>query len=80
MISQKVYTEPLSDIIAANLRIIPPSIRAKHISDPFVTEMILEGFPLMTSKEFVEMFCEVNNCEPDTEITRILFDYVGRIA
>lgn len=42
--------------------------------------MDLEGFPKMTPEEFVEMFCEMNNCEPETEITRILFDYVGRIT
>jgi len=39
-------------------------------------EAKLEGFPHLTSEEFVAMFCEHNGCAPDTEITRIEFEYV----
>ena len=40
-------------------------------------EARLEGFPHLTSEEFVAMFCEHNNCTPVTEVTRIEFEYVS---
>lgn len=37
-----------------------------------------EGFPDMTPGEFVAMFCAAHRgCTPETEVTRIEFDYVG---
>lgn len=39
-------------------------------------ELVAEGFPDMTPEEFVEMFCEHNDCEPHTTINRIEFKYV----
>lgn len=35
-----------------------------------------EGFPAMTGKEFVSMFCENMRCQPETEVTRIEFEYL----
>lgn len=35
-----------------------------------------EGFPSRTAAEFVQMFCEHMECEPDAEVTRIEFKYV----
>jgi hypothetical protein len=32
-----------------------------------------EGFPDLSPREFVEMFCDHNNCTPRTLITRIVF-------
>lgn len=44
---------------------------------PGIPETTLEGFPELTPVQFVETFCNINKkCTPDTEITRILFDYV----
>jgi hypothetical protein len=43
---------------------------------PGIPEVDLEGFPEMTPEEFVEMFCRLNGCQPDTIITRILFNYL----
>ncbi len=42
-------------------------------------ETALEGFPELSPAQFIEMFCEMNDCEPETEITRILFDYTGGV-
>ena len=44
----------------------------------FITplECIREGFPLMGSKEFIEMFCKVNKCDSSTIINRIWFEYI----
>lgn len=36
----------------------------------------LEGFPDLTSADFVQMFCEHNGCAPRTYVTRIEFEYV----
>jgi hypothetical protein len=39
-------------------------------------ECEMEGFPNMTGSEFVTMFCENMKCKPETEVTRIEFEYV----
>lgn len=39
-------------------------------------ECFLEGFPDMTPREFIEMFCKANKCKSNVEITRIRFEYV----
>lgn len=40
-------------------------------------ECVLEGFPQMTPREFVRMFCESHRgCEPHSWVTRIEFEYV----
>jgi hypothetical protein len=41
------------------------------------TEAALEGVGGMSGWQFVAMFCEHNACTPDTEVTRIEFEYVG---
>lgn len=46
-------------------------IGVRYLYDP-----VLEGFPLLTNEEFVEMFCKHNRCTPDTEVTRIEFEYI----
>ncbi len=39
-------------------------------------EMEKEGFPSMSAREFVEMFCKMNLCQPYIFVTRIEFEYV----
>lgn len=39
-------------------------------------EVIKEGFPKMTPREFVEMFCEHNKVEPARPVNRIEFEHV----
>lgn len=39
-------------------------------------EVIREGFPLMTPREFVVMFCLYNNCKPWRVVTRIEYTYL----
>jgi hypothetical protein len=39
-------------------------------------DCFLEGFPKMTPKQFIKMFCNANKCPDDIEITRIKFEYV----
>jgi hypothetical protein len=80
-----VGSEPLNDIIERPVRHLPLCIVDQYPEkyrmwlNPGwgIAEVVLEGFPELTPEQFVKMFCEMNNCEPETEITRILFDYVG---
>lgn len=39
-------------------------------------ELVCEGFPGMTGRQFVDLFCEANGCDRNAEITRIEFEYV----
>lgn len=39
-------------------------------------DVILEGFPEMTPKQFIEMYCKANKCKPETMVTRIEFHYL----
>lgn len=40
-------------------------------------EVIREGFPEMTPREFVQMFCRTHQgCTPSKKVTRIEFEYV----
>jgi hypothetical protein len=68
--------EPLDDIIRRPLRINKNIMRCYPKSPFWPSEVTMEGFPDMTEKQFVDMFCELNSCEPETEINNILFDYV----
>jgi hypothetical protein len=75
----KVNREPLNDIIHKPFREIPRNIDREYTKFVYVPETVLEGFPQWATdaNPFVKMFCEINNCEPETEVTRILFDYHG---
>jgi len=35
-----------------------------------------EGYPEKTPAQFVKLFCQAQNCKPETEITRIQFEHV----
>jgi hypothetical protein len=39
-----------------------------------------EGFPSMRGEDFVAMFCEHNACRPETEVTRIEFEYTEGLS
>jgi len=70
--------EPLDDIVRRPFRDIPIEIDRQYQGFVHVPEVALEGFPewYLCPEQFVDMFCEMNNCEPETEINCILFDYV----
>lgn len=51
-------------------------IGTRYLYDP-----VLEGFPMMSNDEFVAMFCRTHRgCTPDTEVTRIAFEYVDEVS
>lgn len=76
----EVNTEPLKDIIRYPFREIPQKIDKLYGDYLYVSETVLEGFPQFWDRPqgFVDMFCEMNNCEPETEVTRVLFDYMEK--
>lgn len=39
-------------------------------------DAVAEGFPEMTGAEFAEFFCKAMRCTPDTNVTRIEFEYI----
>ena len=73
----EVSREPVDDIIKRPMRHLNPCCLTPVW---WMDETTLEGFPELTPEQFVDMFCQMNNCEPETEITRILFDYVGNAS
>lgn len=73
----KVSREPLDDIIKRPVREIPIRIINQYQNRTYLSETVLEGFPELTPVQFVDTFCRINpKCTPDTEITRLLFDYI----
>lgn len=73
----EVNREPLTDIIQYPCRVIPEKMQKDYtLSAYLLSETTLEGFPELTPWQFVKMFQDMNGCELETEITRILFDYV----
>ena len=39
-------------------------------------ELECEGFPDMTPREFIQMFCDANGCRPHVPVNRIEFEYL----
>lgn len=39
-------------------------------------DVVREGFPKMTRREFIDLFCRANKCKPDVLVNRIEFEYV----
>lgn len=57
-------------------------VLGRMIDDPDYgkQECIREGFPNMSPREFVQMFCETHKgCEPGSVITRIEFEYTDQL-
>lgn len=43
------------------------------------SDVMCEGFPHMSPRDFAAMFCDHNGCTLDAEVTRIEFEYVEAI-
>lgn len=52
------------------------STRGEPLHDITVEDVTKEGFPWWTIRDFVEMFCEHNKCEPSERVNRIEFEYL----
>ena len=52
------------------------SARREILNNMGPGECVLEGFPEMSPAEFIVMFCAHNGCTPETEVTRIEFEYI----
>ena len=58
----------------ARIRVV--STRAEKIGSISAPDVEREGFPGMTSMEFVDMFCRHMRCDAGTTVNRIEFEYV----
>lgn len=63
--------ERLSDIISKPMR--DDSITPRGIGR---RECEREGFPFLSAKEFVDMFCKEMKCQPTAKVHRIVFERV----
>lgn len=54
------------------------SARREPLSKITKREVVREGFPDMTPREFVEMFCKHMKCLPHHTVTRIEFRHVTK--
>jgi hypothetical protein len=55
------------------------AVRRERLDAVTFAETVLEGFPQMQPREFVEFFCSTHKgCTPGTEITRIEWRYINQ--
>jgi len=52
------------------------SRRKEPLNKITAADCILEGFPEMSPREFVNMFCAANKCKPHKGVNRIEFEYI----
>jgi len=60
-------------------QIVITSVNRESLNAITQEQVIAEGFPEMSRQDFISMFCKVNKCNPDTEITRIVFRYIKNL-
>ncbi len=53
------------------------SVRAEPLNHITQEDVVKEGFPGWTTKQFVSFFCEKMKCKPTLMVNRIEFKYVG---
>lgn len=51
------------------------ALTVQSLGYALTNETAREGFPQMTTAEFVAMFCQANKCRPNDMVTRIQFEY-----
>lgn len=61
--------EPLNGIIISPIRGYSAGPGILYVEP----EVVREGFPGLTPEGFVEMFCKLNKCTPETPVQRIEF-------
>lgn len=59
---------------------VGPPIRVLQVSQEVLSDItpqdvFREGFPQMTTREFVKMFKQANGCASDATVTRLAFEY-----
>lgn len=64
--------EPLVRI--CDVRVL--SVRRERLDAITADDVDREGFAGWTPAQFVDFFCEHMRCQPDTEVTRIEFEYL----
>lgn len=60
--------------------VVVVDVRRERLDAITADDVVREGFPDDTPASFVEFFCTHMRCEPDTEVTRIEFEYLPEVA
>ena len=84
-----LFLKPGDELIAAENafglrkgeKVVPETLirvvdtRVERLAEITEADCAKEGFPEMAPEQFVEMYCDEYNCEPDTKVNRIEFTY-----
>lgn len=62
-----------SQVVVA--RVLVAGVRRERLDAITQADVIAEGFPDLDPDEFIDLFCKLNKCEPEAEVTRISFRY-----
>lgn len=54
--------------------------RAEPLDRITAADVVREGFPNLTRRQFIDLFCRANKCRPDTVVNRIEFEYVKGVG
>lgn len=57
-------------------QIVVKTINREPLNHITKDEVELEGFPELSRRDFIDLFCKANKCQPHTIVTRIEFEYL----
>ena len=61
-------------LIGDPIKVVSISVQRLHQITP--SDVVKEGFPEMTTEEFIEMFCRANKCDRNERVNRIEYEYL----
>ena len=50
--------------------------RSEPLDRITAADVVREGFPNLTRRQFIDLFCKANKCSPDIVVNRIEFEYL----
>lgn len=75
---RKVQGRKAGDPLVRLAEVEVTSVRRERLEDMPLADLALEGLPEFTAvRQFVEFFCTSMRCEPDVEVTRVEWRYLG---
>lgn len=61
------------ELIGKPIKVI--SISVQRLYQITKTDLIKEGFPNMTTEDFITLYCKANKCDRKEQVNRIEFEY-----
>jgi hypothetical protein len=62
------------ELIGGPIRVV--AISSQRLYQISFEDVRHEGFPQLSQEGFIDMFCKANNCDRNTRVNRIEFEYV----